>query len=199
MPRTPVGETRAKIHEFVRARILRGAPPSIREVRDAFGFKSSATAREHLDALVTAGALEQEAGKDRGYRLPGAFVPGMAPIIGRVQAGAPHEAIELAEGYVAIDPAFAESTFALIVRGESMSGREIHDGDIVLVRRDLPVREGDVVVALLGEEATVKTYASVSGRVRLRAENPAYDDIEPRPDGDEFRILGRVVEVRRAL
>lgn len=199
MPRTPAGETRTKIHEFVRARILRGTPPSVREVRDAFGFKSSATAREHLDALVTAGALEHEAGKDRGYRLPGAFVPGMAPIVGRVQAGTPHEAIELAEGYVAIDPAFAESTFALIVRGESMCGREIHDGDIVLVRRDLPVRQGDIVVALLGEEATVKTYINAAGRVRLQAENPAYDDIEPRSGADEFRILGRVVEVRRVL
>ncbi|MGR9092660.1 MAG: transcriptional repressor LexA [Gammaproteobacteria bacterium] len=199
MPRTPAGETRAKIHEFVRARILRGLPPSVREVRDAFDFKSTATAREHLDALVAAGGLEQVPGKDRGYRLPGAFVPGMAPILGRVQAGALSDAIELAEGYVAIDPAFAESSFALIVQGESMSGREIHDGDIVLVRRDVPVRQGDVVVALIGEEATVKTYDTAKGRIRLQAENPAYDDIEPRADGDEFRILGRVCEVRRQL
>lgn len=199
MPRTPAGETRAKILEFVRARILCGSPPSVREVRDAFGFRSTATAREHLDALVATGVLEQEHGKDRGYRLPGAFIPGMAPILGRVQAGALSEAIELADGYVAIDPAFAESTFALIVRGESMAGREIHDGDIVLVRRDLPVRQGDVVVALIGGEATVKTYDTTAGRIRLRAENPAYDDIEPAADGEEFRILGRVCEVRRQL
>lgn len=199
MPRTPVGETRAKILDYVRARILSGEPPSVRELADHFGFRSTATAREHLDALITAGVLEQEHGKDRGYRLPGAFTPGMAPILGRVQAGAPHEAIELAEGFVAIDPAFASSTFALIVRGESMAGREIHDGDIVLVRNDLPARHGDIVVALFGEEATVKTYTSDAGRVRLRAENPAYDDIEPDPDGEGFRILGRVVEVRRTL
>jgi len=199
MPRTPAGETRAKIHEFVCERILSGLPPSVREVRDAFGFKSTATAREHLDALIDAGALEQEAGKDRGYRIPGAFVPAMAPILGSVHAGTLHEAVELAEGYVAIEPALAGRSFALIVRGESMAGREIHDGDVVLVERDVRVRSGDIVVAQVGDEATVKTYQRNGRRVVLQAENPDYDDIVPTGDGEEFRVLGRVYEVRRRL
>ena len=98
MPKTPAGETRAKVHDFVCKCILLGVPPSVREVRDHFGFKSTATAREHLDALVSARVLEQDPGKDRGYRIPGGFVPGMVPILGHVHAGLLSEAIEIAEG-----------------------------------------------------------------------------------------------------
>ena len=199
MPRTPAGQTRASVHAFVYQLILRGTPPSVREVQEAFGFRSSATARQHLDALVEDGVLEREPGRDRGYRVPGAVVPGVVPIVGRVQAGSLSEAIETAEGYVAVSADLADSTFALIVVGESMAGREIHDGDIVLVRRDAPVRQGDVVVALVGDEATVKTYAKSGQRIVLKAENPDYEDIVPTPGGAEFRILGRVFEVRRRL
>lgn len=199
MPRTPPGETRAKVHDFVCKRILRGVPPSVREVQDEFGFKSTATVREHLDALVEAGALEQESGKDRGYRIPGAFVPGMVPILGRVQAGGLSEAIAVAEGYVPVSAELAETSFALTVVGESMAGREIHDGDIVVVQRDARIKPGDVVVALIGDEATVKTFTKVSNRIVLQAENPDYADIVPDPDGAELIILGRVYEVRRRL
>jgi repressor LexA len=171
----------------------------VREVRDEFGFKSTATARQHLDALVAAGSLEQVPGKDRGYRMPGAAVPGMVPLLGRVQAGALNEAVEFAVGYVPLDAALTATCFALTVAGESMAGREIHDGDIALVRTDAPFRDGDVVVALIGEEATVKTFKKVAGQIVLRAENPDFADIVPDPDGPEFRILGRVFEVRRQL
>ena len=180
-------------------RILLGEPPSVREIQDEFGFRSTATAREHMNALVESGALEQEPGRDRGYRIPGAFSPGLVPILGRVQAGSLTEAIELAQGYVPVRADDADNTIALEVKGESMAGREIHDGDIVLVRRGDPVRDGDVVVALVGDEATVKTFTTVGEHIILRAENPDYDDVVPQPDGLEFRIVGRVCEVRRQL
>ena len=199
MPKTPPGETRAKVHDFVCRRILAGAPPSVREVQDEFGFKSTATVREHLDALVDAGVLEQDLRRDRGYRIPGAFAAGIVPILGRVQAGSLAAAIELADGYVAVPAGLAATSFALTVVGESMAGREIHDGDIVLVERDARIKSGDVVVALLGDEATIKTYIKRANRVVLRAENPAYADIVPDPTGPECRILGRVFEVRRRL
>ena len=80
-----------------------------------------------MRALVDAGELEQQPGKDRGYRIPGAFVPAMIPILGKVQAGSLNEAIESARGYVPVDPNIAATSFALTVRGESMAGREIHD------------------------------------------------------------------------
>lgn len=199
MPKTRAGETRAKVYDFVFKRILLGESPSIREVQDEFGFKSTATAREHLDGLVDSGLLEQDFGKDRGYRIPGAFVPGMVPILGRVQAGRLTEAIESADGYVPVRAEFAETSFALTVSGESMAGLEIHDGDIVLVRRGAPIKQGDVVVALIGDEATVKTFRKAKSRIILKAENPDYPDIVPEPGVDEFTILGRVYEVRRRL
>ena len=199
MPKTPAGETRAKIHDFVCQRILLGEPPSVREVQDEFGFKSSATARQHLDALVDAGALEQHPRKDRGYRIPGAGLSGWAPLLGRVHAGSLSDAVLLAEGYVPIAAELADSSFALTVVGESMSDREIHDGDIVLVDRNAPIRNGDVVVALVGDEATIKTYKKVQQRIVLQAENADFEDIVPSPNGPELRLLGRVFEVRRQL
>jgi len=199
MLKTPPGETRAKLHDFVCRRILLGEPPSVREVQVEFGFKSTATAREHLSGLIDSGILEHEPGKDRGYRIPGAFVPGLIPILGRVQAGSLTEAIELADGYIPVRAEMAETSFALIVSGESMSGREIHAGDTVLVQRDVPIKQGDVVVALIGDEATIKTFNKVKNRIVLKAENPDYSDVIPDPAGPELKILGRVYEVRRQL
>ncbi len=199
MPKTPPGETRARLRDFVLNRILAGAPPSVREVQDHFGFRSTATVREHLDALVDAGELEQDSGRDRGYRIPGAFLPGMVPILGRVHAGALHTALENAEGYVPVRAERAARSFALRVVGESMAGREIHDGDIVLVDRDARVTPGDIVVALIGDEATIKTLRKQGRRIVLEAANPDYADIVPDSGDGEFRILGRVYEIRRTL
>ena len=93
----------------------------------------------------------------------------------------------------------AARSFALRVVGESMAGREIHDGDIVLVDRDARVNHGDIVVALVGDEATIKTLRKLGRRIVLEAANPDYADIEPTAADGEFRILGRVFEVRRTL
>ena len=199
MAKTPAGETRARLRDFVLTRILGGAPPSVREVQDHFGFRSTATVREHLDALVEAGELAQESGRDRGYRIPGAFQPAMVPILGRVQAGALNAALEDVTGYVAVRAAQAQRSFALRVMGESMAGREIHDGDIVLVDRDARITPGDIVVALIDDEATIKTFRKQGRRIVLEAANPAYADIVPAPHSTDFRILGRVFEVRREL
>ena len=199
MPKTPPGETRARLRDFVLGRILGGTPPSVREVQDHFGFRSTATVREHLEALVEAGELEQESGRDRGYRIPGAFLPGMVPVLGRVHAGALNAALENAEGYVAVRAERAQRSFALRVVGESMAGREIHDGDIVLVDRDARISPGDIVVALIDDQATIKTFRKQGRRIVLEAANPAFSDIVPDPGNPDFRILGRVFEVRREL
>ena len=199
MPRTPSGETRAKIHDYVCQRILHGSPPSVREVQQRFGFKSTATVRQHLEALVDSGALEQESGKDRGYRVPGAFTPGVVPILGQVRAGCLAEAIELADGYVAVQTERAQTSFALRVVGESMSGIGIHEGDIVLVDSATPVKPGDIVVARVGDDATIKTFRPQKNRIILQAENPEFQDIELKPSVSDFEILGRVYEVRREL
>ena len=201
MGRTPPGETREKIFAFVRTRLLAGQPPTVREVQDAFGFRAVQTAREHLEQLVEQGRLAADRHKARGYRLPRP-VRGprtvLAPLLGRVPAGALDEAIEDPEGYLPVDARRASGDlFALRVRGESMTGAGILPGDLVIVRRQPTAKSGDIVVALVENDATVKTFKSRGRRVELRPENPAFDPIVL--DADAVAILGKVVEVRRTL
>ncbi len=197
MPYTPEGETREKILQFARERILAGQPPTVREVQAAFGFRAVETARRHLANLIGEGRLGREAGKARGYRLPEA--PGLLyiPLLGRVQAGALTTAVEEPEGYI---PVLADrgrgELFALRVRGESMTGAGILPGDIAIVRRQSTADPGDIVVALVGDEATVKRLRLRGRRIELHAENPEFPPLVP---PGEVLILGRVIEIRRSL
>jgi repressor LexA len=196
MPYTPEGKTREKILQFVRERILTGRPPTVREVQAAFGFRAVETARRHLENLIAEGRLGREAGKSRGYRLPEA--PGLfsIPLLGRVQAGALTTAVEEPEGYIPVLPKRGRGElFALRVRGESMTGAGILPGDIAIVRRQSTVDSGDIAVALVGDEATVKRVRLRGRRIELHAENPEFPPIIP-PSG-EVLILGKVIEIRR--
>jgi len=199
MGRTPAGETRERIYRFVRDRLLGGFPPTVREVKEAFGFRSVQTAREHLEALVTEGRLAKEAGKARGYRLGGDSRPTrLIPLLGRVPAGPLNIATEDLEGYLPIQGhRSGDDLFGLRVRGESMTGAGILPGDIVVVRRQPAADSGDIVVALIGGEATVKRLRIRRSRVELHPENPAFEPIIPDPS--ELTLLGKVIEVRRYL
>ncbi len=196
MPYTPEGKTREKILQFVRERILTGRPPTVREVQAAFGFRAVETAHRHLENLIAEGRLGREAGKSRGYRLPEA--PGLLyiPLLGRVQAGALTTAVEEPEGYIPVLPKRGRGElFALRVRGESMTGAGILPGDIAIVRRQSTADSGDIAVALVGDEATVKRVRLHGRRIELHAENPEFPPIIPRPG--EVLILGKVIEIRR--
>ena len=198
MPYTPEGKTREKILQFVRERILAGRAPTVREVQEAFGFRAVETAHRHLENLVAEGRLGREAGKSRGYRLPEA--PGLLyiPLLGRVQAGALTTAVEEPEGYIPVLPKRGRGElFALRVRGESMTGAGILPGDIAIVRRQSTVESGDIAVALVGDDATVKRVRLHGRRIELHAENPEFPPIIP-PSG-EVLILGKVIEIRRYL
>ena len=199
MGRTPAGETRERIYRFVRDRLLGGFPPTVREVKEAFGFRSVQTAREHLEALVTEGRLAKEAGKARGYRLGGDSRPTrLIPLLGRVPAGPLNIATEDLEGYLPIQGhRSGDDLFGLRVRGESMTGAGILPGDIVVVRRQPAADSGDIVVALIGGEATVKRLRIRRNRVELHPENPAFEPIIPDPA--DLTLLGKVIEVRRYL
>lgn len=202
MAHTPPGQTRQQVYRFLRERLLAGAPPTIREVQDHFGFRSVESARAHLEALAREGRLVKEPGRSRGYRLPqGArpvAPPVLVPLLGRVQAGDLTAAIEEPEGYLAIDSRpTAEELFALRVRGESMTGAGILPGDVVIVRRQQEARVGEVVVALVEDEATVKTLRRDGRRFVLQPENPAFPTIVPEPG--TLVLLGKVVEVCRYL
>jgi repressor LexA len=202
MAYTPPGRTRRRVYRFVRRRLLGGNPPSIREVQRALGFRSVESARSQLEALVAEGLLLKRPGRARGYALPGgegAPRPTLrVPVLGRVQAGDLSLAVQDPEGWLEL-PARRRlgELFALRVRGESMTGAGILPGDLVLVRRQPSADPGDIVVALVEDEATVKTLRRRRGRWVLQPENPAFEPILPAPD--ELTLLGKVVEVHRHL
>jgi repressor LexA len=201
MPATPPGKTRARIFEYVRKRLHEGRPPTIREVQHAFGFRAVETARAHLEALVREGLLAKREGESRGFELPlprGSHRPWLVPILGRVQAGALSTAVEDFDGYVPMEGGRShDEFFALRVRGESMSGAGIFPGDLVLVRRQDTARSGEIVVALVEDEATVKRLRFTNRRLELHPENPDFEILVPDPGA--CRILGKVIEVRRLL
>jgi repressor LexA len=160
------------------------------------------TAREHLESLVAEGRLSKQSGKARGYRLPvqtqAGPPPQLVPLLGRVQAGVLNYAVEDLEGYLPIQSRHsADDLFGLRVQGESMTGAGILPDDIVLVRRQPTANSGEIVVALVGDEATVKRLRLRGRRVELHPANPDFDVIVPDPD--ELTLLGKVVEVRRQL
>lgn len=207
-PKTPPGETRELIYEFMRDRLLAGKPPTVREVQARFGFKAVQTAQAHLEQLVAEGrlnkALADYKGRARGYSLPESSVdhvhpPVFAPVLGAIQAGGLQAAIEDREGVVPVvrqsRRAGSEKLFALRVRGESMRDAGILPGDIVIVRQQNTAQPGDIVVAMVDDEATVKTFKLRRGRVVLQPENPEFEEIVP----DHVEILGKVVEVRRYI
>ncbi|HUC43100.1 MAG TPA: transcriptional repressor LexA [Candidatus Sulfotelmatobacter sp.] len=201
MGRTPAGQTREKVFRFVRDRLAGGDPPTVREVMDAFGFRSPQTAREHLDALIEEGRLDREPGLSRGLRLParrGDRPTVLVPLLGRVPAGPLDAAIEDLEGHLPVQTRMpVGELFGLRVKGDSMKDAGILDGDLVVVRRQPRAEEGQIVVALVGDEATVKHLRFRRGRVELHPANDAYRPIVPEPEA--VRVIGRVVEVRRRL
>jgi repressor LexA len=194
----------------MRERLLDGQPPTVREVRDALGFRAVESARTHLSALVQEGRLVKKLGVARGYALPETSgqggVPRLVPLLGRVPAGPLDLAIEDVESYLPSRCGSNDEVFALRVRGDSMRNAGIMDGDLVIVRKQPTASSGSIVVAMIGDEATVKTLHISNGhgeggvghgRIELRPENADYQPIVPDPA--EVQILGKVIEVRRML
>ena len=172
-----------------------GYPPSVREICAEMELRSPSTVHAHLKKLQEAGYLEPTEHKSRApapVRGP-SMVP-RVPILGRVTAGMPILAVEEHVGYVPFEPAAGGGEYyALRIRGDSMTGAGILDGDLVIVRQDVQARGGDIVIALLEDEATCKTLNITADGVWLMPENPAYPPI----DGTGCQILGVVKAVYR--
>lgn len=165
-------------------------PPTLREIGRAFDL-SVGTVQDQVEALRRKGFLTREASRARGMRLPSG--QNQVPILGRVFAGTLHAAYEDVEGHLAVEKsARMADLFALRVRGDSMTGAGIHDGDHVIVRRQPDAADGDIVVARLEDETTVKRLRARGGPPVLHPENPAYGDI-----AGPFDIIGVVIELRR--
>jgi len=203
MAYTPEGESRERIYQFMRSRLLEGVPPSVREVQEAMGFAAVESARRQLNQLVDEGRLVKEEGRHRGYRLPqqrgrraGRAV--QVAVVGEIRAGSLQEAVEDARGTVLVQSRFApEELFALAVRGDSMIDAGILEGDIVIVRRQAKAEAGAIVVAMVDGEATVKTLRLRRGKVVLEPANAAYEPMVFAPH--DVDILGVVIELRRTL
>ncbi len=193
-----------KIYDFVAAFIRdQGYPPSVREIGRAVGLRSPSTVHFHLKHLEEAGYIEKDAGKGRALALAGRGSPpppppeppaDRVPIVGNVAAGTPILAEECIEDYLPFDTGGRTGEyFALRVRGDSMVNAGILDGDLVVVHQQPSAYNGEIVVALLEDEATVKRLSRKGGKVWLLPENEAYSPI----DGTHASILGKVAAVVR--
>lgn len=175
----------------------KGYPPSVREIGEALGLKSPSTVHFHIKGLENAGVLTKTAGKTRTLTLNEDAVTARRdkiPLVGNVAAGSPILAEECVEEYLTYDTeGLVGEHFALKVRGESMLYAGILPGDLVIVHQQQYFRNGDIVVALFEDEATVKTYRMEKGHLWLMPENPDYDPI----DGEGAQLLGKVVAVIR--
>jgi repressor LexA len=180
-----------------------GVPPTIPEICAHFKFKSS-SCFDHLKALERKGSLERSS-KARSIRLkkdrisPGTQSGISVPIVGKVNAGAPILATENIDGYVLLDPFWArdKDVFLLRISGNSMKEAGIHDGDLALVRPQKMAEQGEIVVALINDEATLKRFRRKKGKVWLKPENPSHKSIWVK-DGS-FQLVGKVIGIFRKM
>lgn len=195
-----------EILDFIRAEIhRRGYPPSVREIGEAVGLSSSSTVHSHLAALEAKGFIRRDPSKPRALEVldfrdnDSAVDLGQVsaiPVVGRVAAGEPILAAENIEQTIPLPTEFSgDQTFILKVRGDSMIDAGILDGDFVVVRQQQTANNGEIVVAMIDEEATVKTFYREADRIRLQPENPALEPIYSR----DVTVLGKVVALFRRL
>lgn len=208
---TKLTERQQEILDLIRQTVARtGFPPTRAEIAQALGFRSPNAAEDHLKALARKGAIELTAGASRGIRLkdnapnPGGAAPLAAlsqlilPLVGRVAAGSPILATEHIEREIGVDPGlFAQAPdYLLKVRGMSMRDAGILEGDLLAVKRTAEARNGQIVVARLGDDVTVKRLQRQGSRIELLPENPEFKPIVVTP-ADEFALEGIAVGLIR--
>lgn len=184
-----------KVFNYIKGRLSEGISPSVREIMDYMGFKSTSTAHRYIETLVNAGLIEKADNLNRSLRLPNSSSTSV-PILGTVTAGQPITAIESIDGYIGFEAQGCDpdELFALKIRGESMINAGILDGDIVIVKKDSYAENGDIVVAFIdGEEATVKRFYKEKKHFRLQPENDTMEPIIL----ENVEILGKVIGLKR--
>ena len=200
-----LSQRQTNILEFIKEEIRRkGYPPSVREIGEAVGLLSSSTVHGHLQTLEDKGYIRRDPTKPRAIEILDSSSDVIennkvvhVPIIGRVTAGQPILAVENAEGSFPLPAELVteDNVFMLRVQGESMIEAGILDGDLIIVRQQNDARNGEIVVALIGEEATVKRFFKERTLIRLQPENSSMEPIY----SQDVSILGKVVGVFRTL
>jgi len=180
-----------------------GSPPTIREIGSQFSINSTNGVRSILDALITKGYIRKRPGLSRGLELIEDQISAYRtiPLVGSVPAGYPLLAEENSEGFFAVDESFLPTgdIFMLKVTGESMIEEGICDGDYVLVRKQKTAATGEIVVAVIGGEATVKKYRPAGDVIYLEPANPAFAPIEVSSESGEFYLAGKVIGLMRRM
>lgn len=192
-----------KIYDFIKDEVRKkGYPPSVREIGEAVGLRSSSTVHAHLEKLEQKGYIRRNPTKPRAIEVLESNVQTAhmvsLPVVGRVTAGEPILAQENIEEFIDVPSQFVKpgtTQFVLRVKGDSMKNAGILDGDLVLVRQQSQAENGEIVVALLEDEATVKRFFRERDTIRLQPENPQYQPIES-PD---VVVLGKVMAVFRFM
>ena len=179
-----------RVLDFIRAKVeTRGTSPTYREIAENFNYKSPKAAVDHVDALARKGYLRVHRGRSRGIEVLVSRGDGQTgvvtvPLMGRIAAGRSTDGVEDRSGQIQVDKAVLNQAlggplFALQVTGDSMTGRGIYEGDIAVAESDAPARVGDIVVALIDRESTLKSLAKGTNGFFLKSENPRYPDLEP--------------------
>ena len=171
----------------------RAVPPSVREICAATGLRSTSTVHSHLKSLEALGYITRDAGLNRSIHIVGSAAAKQVPILGKVTAGLPILAVEDIEGYIPYPDRSDKELFALHVDGLSMINAGILDGDYVIAEKTPVAENGEIVVGMIGDEATVKRFYKENGTFRLQPENPDFEPII----SDEVSILGKVIAVIR--
>ena len=199
MPRRPHGDTQQRILHYIENYIeVNGYPPSVREIGQAVDLRSTSTVHGHLNRLEKKGLLHREAMKPRTIDVTREDKPQMkkVPILGKVAAGMPILAEENAEGVIPLPDSLIGrgEHFILEIRGESMISAGIMNGDYVVVKRQQTAQNGDIVIAMIDDEATCKRYFKEPDRIRLQPENPRMQPFYSR----SVTIVGKVTAVFRS-
>ena len=191
-----ISKTQKKIYDFLRQKAIEGVPPTVREICAAVGLSSTSSVQAGLDALEREGYITRDPMHKPSIRINGiAENVNHVPLLGTVTAGQPVLAFEDIMEYIPYNGPASTSAdlFALKVKGESMINAGIFDGDIAVVERTPYAQNGDIVVALVGDEATVKTFYKEDGHFRLQPENDSYEPIIV----EEVAILGKLKSIIR--
>lgn len=207
MEKQPLTSRQREILDFMEAFTRdSGYPPTVREICAATGLRSPRSVSQHLQALERKGHIRRGREKSRAIQFLGATVApsdrvAELPLVGTVSAGDPSTMIEENAVKYYVDREFTDGarSFLMRIEGNSMTGAHMIEGDMIVVNPDRGAEDGDVVVARVGEETTVKRYQQVSGRTYLAPANPNMAAIDITDSGDRVRIVGRVVGVIRTM